>query len=529
MVIMDMDMHPKIKILSLCVFSAMFSTLSSAAEWEFKPSINVDETYSDNVTALSQNKESSYVNQASILINSKFTSQLANFNLSSRSIYASYSHDHSLDTGYNYLNASFDLALWQNGPKLRASANVDNVSRNEARNGAADLISADTVETRDFQTGLVYDIDNSRFKINSSVDFSKQSAEDNLGEFESYSARFLTENGSNTDHVFWRVLGNTSERKNRGLEGKQHRIEAVIGFISSYQINPFLRYYDEDNSGSVTNQTDLALNSWGAGFRAIISKRLYIDSSYNFVDDDNQNEDYLSIAVNWEPSSRTSLKASYDNRFFGDSYAFDFSHRSRRLTNKISYQESVQSFDRSNYQPVLLGNFWCPNNIVINDISQCLLQNNDQIDPNNYTLVSLFDQELVEANEFSLTKNLSWLSTLKLARTTFSLSMRNNKRESLTTNIINKTFNAEFQITRNISGRSKASFTTSFQHQQFNSQSLSRAGQEDYYRRFSADYNKDLSSFLSFGLSLQHLNRSSNRETFSYTENRIAVNLTKDF
>jgi uncharacterized protein (PEP-CTERM system associated) len=530
MATMAMGMAQKIKTLSVAIISVVLSTPAMSGEWEFNPNIILDETYSDNVTLQSNGQESSFVNQTGVSINSIYHSRLADFSFQGTSTYASYTHDHSLDDSFNTLSTNGQLSLWSNGPKLTASANIGNSSRNGARNSLADIVSADTVETRNFQTGLIYNINNSQFQVDSSINYTFNEADDNIGENEGYNASLYSENGSAARYLFWQIQNQYADRENRGLNGEQYRTEAIIGVITPYRINPFIRYYDEDNSGDIITRNNLSLNSWGPGFRWLASSQLYIDTSYNFVEDDEQNDDYLAVAINWQPSSRTSLKASVDNRFFDESYALDFTHRNRRLTNTIIYKETVEAFDRNNYQSVALGSFWCPRDVDINnDISNCLLDNGQQIDFDNFQLTSLFGQELIDANEFSLNKNLSWNSELKLARTTFTLSVNDNERESLTTGIINDTFNTSFTISRKISGRSNVDLTANFQHQQYDKNNLNGAGQNDYYRRVSGAYNKELARTLSMRFSLQYLNRDSNRQDLSYNETRVLFNLTKDF
>ncbi|MCI2282247.1 hypothetical protein L3081_01040 [Colwellia sp. MSW7] len=53
--------------------------------------------------------------------------------------------------------------------------------------------------------------------------------------------------------------------------------------------------------------------------------------------------------------------------------------------------------------------------------------------------------------------------------------------------------------------------------------------QKDYYRTISATYTKDLASSLSAHFTLQHVNRDSNLEQYTYDETRAIINVTKEF
>ena len=77
------------------------------------------------------------------------------------------------------------------------------------------------------------------------------------------------------------------------------------------------------------------------------------DISYNYVAEDNTtSDDYVAAAIEWIPSARTSLAAGYSQRFFGKSYNLDLQHSSRRFSNTITYDETLEAFDRNNYQQV---------------------------------------------------------------------------------------------------------------------------------------------------------------------------------
>ena len=84
--------------------------------------------------------------------------------------------------------------------------------------------------------------------------------------------------------------------------------------------NPFIRFYDEDYSGTLGTQSQPTTSSWGPGFRWLISQHLHVDLSYNYVTDDAVSDDYVAASIQWDPSARTSLTAGYSQRFFGDSY-----------------------------------------------------------------------------------------------------------------------------------------------------------------------------------------------------------------
>ena len=529
MAIMAMDTVKKhIRKVYFC--SLILTLPLHAGEWNFDPIIKLDGTYTDNVTLNKIDKEGSFVNQTVFGLNTEFESRLVEFSFQGNTTYVTYSHEHNLDDYFTELDSKLRYNLWTNGPALVASAKIDNKSRNSANNSLADLVSADTIEVRDYQAGFEYQVNNSDFILESVLNYRIREADDNIGESTGYAATFNTSNGLSARYWLWQLKSEYNERKNNALTGRIYRIEALTGIITSFGFSPFIRFFDENSTGSISGTRNTSYASWGPGFRWRVSSHFYFDLSYNYIDDKTKSDNYVAAEINWQPSARTSLEASYSKRFFGDSYALDFTHKLRRLTNIISYTEKVEAFDRNTYQQVLLGNFWCPIDAdITNDISACFAQANDNINFDNYQLVSLLDQELVEGNEFSLNKILSWQSEFKLARTTFTFNVNNSKRESLTTDRIEKNLTSSFTISRRISGKSDLKLAFNFTRRQFDSSNIEGNGQEDYYRTTSTTYSNKLARTLTADLSLRYLNRHSTIALRTYNEARVAINIKKEF
>ena len=528
MVIMDMGMARKRSYLSSLLLCAL-SPIVSAGEWKFDPSISVDETYTNNVELSSSNKLESYVNQTTAALNTTFSSKKFKFLLEGTTTYASYSHDHDLDDIYRTLSANARMELWTSGPAITAAASIQNENRNAANNNLANLVSGDTVETQSYQTGIEYNVINSTFLVGAVINYIISQSEDNIGENEGVTAQFSTQNGSSNRFIFWQANGNYFNKENNSLSSESYSYELKLGFITHYSITPFVRVYDEDSTGSVANNQNNTMRSWGPGVNWQLSSHLQLDLSYNYVED-KKSDDYISANVSWQPSSRTSLQAGLSQRFFGNSYNLSFQHTNRRLTNSISYNETIQAFDRNNYQQVLLGQYWCPVNSALADSSSnCYATDNSIIDFNNYQLVAITEQILLESNEFSLNKIFSLSTSLKLARTSFNLTASNRERESLTSNIKDNTFSASFDISRKISGRSDLTLGYSFLHSEKDKNQIQSSGQEDFYRTVSTTYSRRLGGYLSASFSIQYLNRDSNRIGLTYEETRAFINIKKDF
>jgi uncharacterized protein (PEP-CTERM system associated) len=526
---MAMDMALKNKRFSFFVL-LVTSAPTLAGEWTFEPNISVTETYTNNVTLSQSQHIGSFVTQTGIGLQSKFNSKMAEFSLNANGTYASYSHDHQLDDDYRTLNAQGNLALWTNGPAIFMNSSISNISRNSANNSLADLVSGDTVESHNNEFGISYGVDNSLFVLETKASYLNRRSDDNIGENDGYRLALQTRNGTAARHWLWQFSGNYSELSNGEFDGKLYNMEAILGVISSVGVSPFLRLFDEDSTGNISGQRNTGSASWGPGLRWRIASHFYVDLSYNYPKDKTKNDNYFASALSWQPSARTSLTAKYSKRFFGDSYDVKFSHQLKRLTNSISYSETIQAFDRNNYQQINLGNFWCPLDIDVNtDLASCFVNNDQVIDFDNFQLVSILQQQLVEGNEFSLNRTLSWQSDLKLARTSFSLSVNKNKRESLTTNRIEDTESISLNISRKISAKSDIALKLYYQHRVFDQEQSQGIGQDDFYRTVAASYQRKLAKSLAMDFSINYLDRNSSQIERTYQETRALINITKDF
>jgi len=511
---------------------SIFIAPTMAGEWQFVPTFGIEETYTDNVELTITDPTSSLVSQAILGLDASYQSRLANFSFRGENNNLFFTHDSSIDDSYLTLDTQGSVYLWSSGPEFFATAAIDNITRNSANNGLADLVSGDTVQYESYSTGLRYNVNNNSFTIQTALTYTNNIYDDNIGDYDGVSVYLNTNNNSNARLTFWQVNSRYSKREQNSLgitsNGKQYSVDAKLGLITPVDFNPFIRFYDEDFSGTFGNQSQSTTSSWGPGVRWLISQHLQVDLSYNYVTDDEVSDDYVAASIQWEPSARTSLTAGYSQRFFGDSYDLSFQHKTKRLTNTISYDETLEVFDRNNYEQIDLGAFWCPTGSTIANISNCFAQS-EQPDEGGFQLSNFFYLEPIESNEFSLNKHFAWNSTLQLARTSFTFSASGTRRERIESEIIDDTFSASFTINRRISGRSELTLLAKYDNNIYDKNNPAGSRQEDDYRTLSATYTKDLASSLSTHFTLQRVNRDSTIEQYTYNELRAIINVTKEF
>lgn len=480
------------------------STTVLGGDWQFTPSLGLDSTFTDNVELTITEPTSSYVTQTIAGIEAAYKSSVASISLTGTKSYALYSHDSNLNSDYRTLNGSGDYSFWRGGPTLIATASIVNQSRSNASNSLADLVSGDTIESQNYSTGIQYNFGNSSYSVESAIIYRINRYEDNISESDTLTAQFSSKNGNAARHIYWQLSTDYTKREgipnginnvnNVNNDGKNYVIDTLIGAITPLNLNPFIRFYDEDVKGSGVIRDLQTTSSWGPGLRWLASKHVTIDISYNFVNDETISDDYIAASLQWEPSARTSLTAGFSQRFFGDSYNLNFQHKTKRLSNSITYIESLNVFDRNNYQ---------------------------EIDPDNI--------ELVESNEFSLNRRFVWTSTLELSRTLFNINVSASEREGLESNVKDDTFDTSLTITRKTGAKSSLSLLTMYNYLIFDKDNPEGSRQEDHYRTISAIFTKNIASSLSANFTVQHVTRDSSVDQFSYDEMRAVINITKEF
>lgn len=538
MAIMDMAMaekinRPQLKLPFFAIIGLFLSANALAGEWQFNPSLGLTETYTNNVELNRLNKQSSLVSQFIFGADANYSSRKLQFSFAGTETLAAYSHDSGLNDDYQTLQANTSYSLWQDKLQVIASSSITNVSQNDSDNSLADLVSGDTIQERNHSAGFQFNTANSDYSLFSSIIYNIVETEDNIGESNGYTAIINSDNGNAARYVFWQIDGSFSNQENNNFTSENYQLETKLGAITPYKLNPFVRVYNERVTGTLAGSNPDSIPSWGPGFRYQAAKHLIIDVSYNYIrddstanDDERASDDYIAADIDWQPSARTSLKAGYSKRFFGDSYELDFSHRTRRLSNSISYHETIEVFDRNNFRQVN-NNIWCP--ITASAVEDCLPLGEIPSDTTGFISVPVSSLEQDVNNEFSLNKRLAWTSTLALARTTFTLGISNRERESLSTGIIDSYLDSRLTVMRRMSARSDFTVYVNYSKNIFDKERPDGPRQEDIYKTLSTTYNRSLASSLNAFITLQYLDRESNIERYTYTEARASINLTKDF
>jgi len=465
----------------------------AAAELSITPQSFLTTTYSDNVNLSPEaDEESSFVGILGAGVTSQVEFVRGFMQLAYTARQTAYSHDSERNEFYNELYFDAEKELGRTGVYIDGNASITPISRGADVNALTDYISGDTIESQSYALGVGYRSNPAGYiDLNLHLSGSIVRNEDELADNDGQLYTLTVRNGTAERRMFWlydfgyRITG--SDNSDNENTSEIHRAE--FGLQAMHGFSPFVllyyETYEQDLSESLTREN----TRWGPGLRYYWSRHSYLEVNYNFdMDDEFDDVDYMGAALLIQPTKRTRIFAEFSKRFFGDAFAFELSHRNKRLTNSISYREDPISYNRNFY----------------------------------------LDGQDLEA--FRLEKQLQWNSELTLRRTSYrfalnrtetnSFSDLNDDREDIR---YQATLSASRQLRREVS----ASLTLAYEDYQFESQQARQ--RDDEYWWVEARMQYQLVAGLNLGGGVRIAERNSDEALNEFQENRIYLNINKRF
>lgn len=258
-----------------------------------------------------------------------------------------------------------------------------------------------------------------------------------LVEGDTIALSFTAINGKSITNNDTSLSGNYSIRER--TSGEDFIIKS-LNFSNAYFVNDSLGIvlnatYEDNEVETLEGATFDGLReftSYGAGLRWQSSPQRSIELAYNtsttksLVNPENDGDNnFVSYAVNWAFSERTSLQGSLSRRFFGRSGNLSFQHQLRNWRTSLTYNENVTT--NSQFVPSdSLGLFICDNGST--SLDDCTLSDtlNPVLDVGQTALPFVFRDVLLN-DRIVLRKQLSFTSALSLRRTTVLINAAKSK------------------------------------------------------------------------------------------------------
>lgn len=310
--------RPAARALTLAplAIAAMLWSAQCRADWKFTPQLEVRETYSDNVALLPDNQaQGSWVSQVSPI-----------------------------------------LSLIENGPRLKLNANARFNSYAYSNSDAPNLRNNDSQYNANGQADL---IDQLLY-----LDGSASSSRQTISAFGPIGNNGFS-NNNNADLRTWRIspylrhrFGSFAELEVRyardsvggggagyGDSMASTRSANLNGASTGGNLGWGLSYYHQDMTEQYAGQS--SMESSQANLRYSLTRHFaltttagYDDYKYQVAVGSTSGASW-TVGFDWEPSTRTSVKASLGHRYFGKTGSLDASYRARHTTVSLVYNDQV--------------------------------------------------------------------------------------------------------------------------------------------------------------------------------------------
>ncbi|MGR5237536.1 hypothetical protein [Vibrio alfacsensis] len=461
--------------------SCIYVYYANASQVDLTATVSSELTFSDNINVSRQNEQSGMVSTWSA--GTSIEKEGNGGNLSFQ--YDVYQTLHSVDSDrnelFNELSFAANKSIYRENIEFNTQAIITNIARSIENDAAADIISGDTIETRTIDAQLSYQ-SNPRgwFDLYGVLDGGVESNEDDIGDYYSFGSDLVFQNGTSVKQFFWltEYSYNRNTSSNTDNEYYNYTAEQEIGLQPIKHFSPLIRVFYEGYTRRDESKT-IESGSWGPALRYYWHERSFLELGYDFSFHD---KDFWRGSIKLQPTSRTSAEFEYTRRFYGDSYDLSFSHRSKKLTNTVTYTEELRGFDR---QFFIAG-------------------------------------ENIE--EYQLVREFILNTTLNLKRTSLTTGLRLSKRNTLSdtdevgdSNIYGGEMSAEHSLSR------RTSLSGRFTYDKYVFEPKLEDRKHDYYRRYEISLNNQFSRSLSLDFSIEHANNS------SYKENRANINLEVNY
>ncbi len=459
------------KTARILIFTTTLSvSYATAKDIDFGTSASSELTFSDNINSSSGKKNSGFVSTWSAGVYSNIDGNDGKLLFQ----YDVYQTIHTIDSSrnelFNELAFSADKQIYRSNIKFNADASITNIARLREDNANSDIISGNTIETQDVNAGLSYQSNpNGIIDLYTGVNGGITSSEDDIGNYHSYDADLLLQNGTSVKSIFWLTDYSYNRNISRNTDNEYYDfiLNQEVGLQPIKNVSPLVKAYYE---GYTDDEDELVESgSWGPALRYYWHKRSYVELAYNYSFKD---DDFWSGYLRVNPTPRTFIEFDYTNRFYGDAYYFSLSHRTKKITNTIEYSEELVGFDREFF-------------VVGEDIE-----------------------------EYKLVKGLNLSSTLNLKRSSFTAKVRVVDRTPISDLNENnqggsKTYGTSFSASHRLSNYRTLSGGFQYDKDVFDSKS-----KKNYYRVYDLSLNNRLSDHLSWDASLERTNSN------VYSENR---------
>lgn len=496
---------------TVSVAAILLSPHSNAAEWKIVPSINLRETYTDNVNLSPQGtKKTDFITEISPGIS--VTGSGPGLKVQAAYVMQNvlYANNSSNNATHHQLNADMNAELVNNLFFLDGNASISrqNISAFGAQSNRDINITNNTSEIRTYSISpyLSHDFGNfASSELRYTHDYVGSSTPGLLA--------------SQADYISFKLNSGTSFRTTGwGLQYHKQKV-------------------DQNSTDAVDNE------SYSANIHHLLSSRFSVNATvgyekFSYLSLKEKPEGYFwTTGFSWAPTSRTNVMMTAGKRFYGNTYSLAANHRSRSTIWSLSYDEDITSTRSQFLLPAtintasFLNNLWAssiPDPVTRQQIVDTFLR--DTGIPR-----ALSDSVNSFTNRFFLQKRLQASAAFNSAKTTTIFSVFNTLREAQTSQAIDSALlglsNLSLQDnTRQIGGNAilnwqispRSSMNISAGYSRVNALATERV---DRNKTFSIALTKQFKPDLRGTIEIRRLQQNSNQSNGVIRENAISASI----
>ncbi len=460
-----------------------------AMDWNVTPSLNLSETYSDNITLAPRGKEQSeFITQINPGISLAGDAARLKLKLNYRMQNLLYAKDSSRNNIRHQLLASGTATLVEDTFFVDASSSIGQRLISGTGPVPLDNVSV-TGNTTDVTTFRVSPYLRHNFGSIASTEmrYSYDTVNYQAGGFNSASNTVSAslKSGPSFNQIPW---GLNYRQQKIGYEGsgrpdiKFEMVTGNVSYILTRKFSLFAQGGYEQNSYAVA----------AAGQRP--------------------SGPFWSAGANWAPTSRTSLQASYGKRFFGTTYSFNLKHTTRRTSWQASYSQNVMTVRQMELERQFF--------VVANPAT-----GNPFIDPVTGFPVLLALNVPTLTNEVFIIKRLQGTVGYNPGRNSFTLTFFDQRFEFQNNPRIDESYGGQGSWSLRLAPNTQAITTAGWQHTDFGAP-LNR---QNTFWNMGVGLSRNINPHLTGNVNYRYFTRDSSIGTAGYAENRIIAGLNMTF
>ena len=506
----------------------LFSSMTTAAQWQVSPFFETKLDFSDNILLSKKAEENSFVAQLNPGVNLSGTGKRTQIALDYRLQTLFYSSKNIENNQYHQGSGYLGYELIDDKLTLYTDASYGQGSKDIYRSSLDDNINDPNNIANIFRmsAGIIWEqqIKHSAFVyLNANANYLDE--QESLPDEKGWNITFNTNSTYQVSSGFWQANYSGSQRKPKfSEESLLQKGQIQVG----PQILPHLVLYatadkeENDVPNSVVN-IDLNSESVGIGTRWQPNQRAMLAVAYN-LGTDSQTPDHWSLDFSLTPNPRVQIAGSYGQRFYGNAYDFSLNYQRKKTHTRLVYTEGLSSYSRSDGNTVA---GFCPEGDASS--SECTPANNvsDETIPEGMEPTYFYNSI---SSDVYLNRNALWSITRYSGRHALSLNLSYSEQDYVTREEEQRDLAGKFDWRIFLGPRTTFKLDTLYRKiRRSQRSSENQIGDTLQYGKewiSGISFNRQLSRHSHLELRLQRKDKDGITNTASYIEDRIGLYYT---